>query len=84
MTHAARVGVFIVLLYIICIVWPMIYPYSNEVLAFHLLSLKLTFPVFVGYTVGSIVWGGVLSFIYGAVASLVVHAFHRGCCSGKK
>lgn len=80
-SHAARVGAFIVVLYALCLIWPSIYPYGADVQAFHLLSLKLTFPGFTGYTAGSIIWGGVLSFIYGFVASLIIHAMHKNCCS---
>ncbi len=83
-SHAVHVGVFIVLLYATCLVWPLIYPYGADVLVHHLLSLKLLFPGFMGYTVGSIVWGGVLGFVYGFVGSLVFHAFHNSCCVAKK
>lgn len=82
-THAARVGAFFVALYALCLVWPFIYPYGADVLAHHLLSLKLLFPGFQGYDVGSVLWGGVLSFVYGSVGSTVFHAFHKGCCKGK-
>ncbi|MBI4437423.1 hypothetical protein HY631_00535 [Candidatus Uhrbacteria bacterium] len=81
--HACLVGCFIVLLYAICLIFPLIYPYGADVLAFHALSLKLAFPGFQGLTLGSIVWGGVLSFAYGFLASLLFHSFHRGCCQGK-
>lgn len=84
MPHAARVGAFVVLIYVVCIVWPMFFPYAADVLSFHLLSLKLTFPGFQGYDTASIVWGGVLSFVYGFVVSYLFHAFHGGCCSMKK
>lgn len=82
--HAFWVGVFFVLLYVICLVWPKIYPYGADVLAHHLLGLKLLFPGFQGYAVGSVIWGGVLSFVYGFVGSLVFHAFHGTCCQPKK
>ena len=83
-THAMRVGGFFVLLYALCLVWPTIYPYGADVLAHHLLSLKLLFPGFQGYGIGSVVWGGVLSFAYGLVGSLVFHSFHSVCCRTKK
>ncbi len=82
LSHAVRVGGFILLLYAICLIWPMIYPYGADVLAQHLLSLKLVFPGFQGYGLGSIVWGGVLSFVYGFLGSILLHAFHKGCCKG--
>jgi hypothetical protein len=61
----------------------MIYPYSTDVDAFHLLSLKLSFPGFQGYDVGSVLWGGVLSFVYGFAGSVIFHTFHKECCKGK-
>lgn len=82
-SHAVRVGGFFVLLYTLCLIWPKMYPYETDVLAHHLLSLKLLFPGFQGYVVFSIVWGGLLSFVYGVLSSLVFHAFHQGCCKGK-
>lgn len=78
--HASMVGCFIVVLYAVCLIWPSVYPYGSDVLAFHLLSLKLTFPGFLGFTAGSIIWGGVLSFVYGFVGSYIFHAFHGACC----
>jgi len=84
MSHAVRVGAFIVLFYVVCLVWPLIYPYSADVLTHHLLSLKLLFPGFLEYTAGSIVWGGILSFIYGFVGSMFFHAFHASYCVSKK
>lgn len=82
-SHAVRIGGFLVLLYILCLVWPMVYPYSADVVAYHLLSLKLLFPGFGGYDIGSIVWGGAMSFVYGFVGSMLFHAFHNGCCKSK-
>ena len=82
--HAIWVGVFIVLLYVLCLILPRLYPYGADVLAHHLLSVKLLFPGFTGYTVGSMVWGGALSFLYGFVGSIIFHAFHTGCCRFKK
>ena len=83
-SHVLRVGSFFVVLYALCIVWPIVYPYDTDVLAHHLLSLKLLFPGFQGYDFGSIIWGGVLSFIYSAIGSMIFHGFHSDCCKGKK
>lgn len=82
-SHACQVGIFFIVLYVLCIVWPMVYPYGADVLAHHLLSLKLAFPGFQGYTVGSILWGSILSFAYGYVASIAIHSLHKDCCKGK-
>ncbi len=83
MSHAMRVGGFFVILFILCLVWPMIYPYGADVLAYHLLSLKLLFPGFQGYDIASMLWGGVLSFMYGFLGSMLFHAFHNSCCKSK-
>jgi hypothetical protein len=81
--HALRVGGIFVLLYALCLIWPNIYPFSADVLTYHLLSLKLTFPGFQGYAAGSILWGGVLSFIYGFLASMIFHSLHKKSCCGQ-
>ncbi len=83
-SHALRVGSFFVLLYALCLIWPKVYPYSADVLTYHMLSLKLLFPGFQGYGIGSVVWGGVLSFGYGFVGSMIFHGLHKACCKGKK
>ena len=82
-SHAIRVGGFFILLYALCLVWPRIYPYGADVLAHHLLSLKLLFPGFQDFAAGSVVWGGALSFVYGFVGSTVFHWLHKDCCKGK-
>lgn len=82
-SHALSVGGFFVALYALCLVWPLIYPYGSDVLAHHLLSLKLMFPGFEGYSIGSILWGGILTFVYGFIGSIIFHAFHSGCCKSK-
>ncbi|MBI2444378.1 MAG: hypothetical protein HYV42_04035 [Candidatus Magasanikbacteria bacterium] len=81
--HAALVGLFVVALYAICLLWSLFIT-DPAVANFHLLSLKLTFPGFQGFSVGSIIWGGVLAFVYGFLASLVYHAFHGRCCTGMR
>lgn len=79
-SHAARIGGFLVVLYAVCLIWPAVFPYEAAVREFHLLSLKLAFPGFQGMAVGSIIWGGVLSFVYGFVGSYIFHALHKNCC----
>lgn len=82
--HTVRVGGFFVLLYAICLLWPNVYAFSADALAWHLTALQFTFPGFKDLTTESVLWGGVLSFVYGAVGSIVYHAFHnKGCCKGK-
>lgn len=83
-THALHVGSFFVLLYILCLAWPMVYPYGADVLAYHMLSLKLLFPGFTGYSSGSLVWGAVMSFAYGFAGSLIAHSLHGSCCGKTK
>lgn len=81
--HACLVGGVFVLLYAVCLLWPMVFPYEADVQVFHLLSLKLAFPGFQGFDLASMAWGVVLSFIYGFVAAFGVHAMHGGCCPKK-
>ncbi len=80
--HAAAVGLFVVGLYVLCLVWRVLLT-DPEVVRFHLLALKTTFPGFQGMDAASMLWGGVLSFVYGAVASVAFHGLHRGCCGLK-
>ncbi|MBI4281014.1 hypothetical protein HY628_02345 [Candidatus Uhrbacteria bacterium] len=80
--HAAKVGFFLILFYAVCLLWKFMIT-DPEVARFHLLSLKLSLPGFSGFTTGSIVWGGVLSFVYGFFASLVFHGVHGKCCLPK-
>ncbi len=82
-SHAAGIGVFAVFLYVLCLLWR--YTMTDpSVIQFHLLALKTAFPGFSGLTAGSIVWGGVLSFVYGFVISVVFHALHMKCGCLKK
>jgi hypothetical protein len=82
--HAALVGVFAVILYAFCLVWrfTMTDPLVQQ---FHLLALKTAFPGFSGFDAASMIWGGLTSFVYGFVASIVFHSLHKGCaCELKK
>lgn len=82
--HAVVIGVFAVLLYIVCLLWRFTMT-DISVAQFHLLALKTMFPGFNGYDTMSIVWGGALSFLYGFVASTIFHSLHGSCaCSMKK
>jgi hypothetical protein len=47
------------------------------------LALKTAFPGFQGMDAASMLWGGVLSFVYGSVASVAFHGLHKGCCGLK-
>lgn len=82
-SHAVRVGGFFVILYVLCLVWQT-WSADAAVQAYHLTSLKFLFPGFMGFTLISIVWGGILSFVYGFVGSYVFHRFHAGCCLPQK
>ena len=81
-SHARTVGFTIVLLYILCLLYRVIMT-DPAVANFHLLSLKTAFPGFQGYDVFSVIWGAVLSFIYGFVFSQVFHRLHKNCCGMK-
>lgn len=82
--HAIKIGFFAVILYVICLVWRIPLQITDEaVIALHMTSLKALFPGFQGYDVMSVLWGGVLSFVYGFLASQVFHRLHKNCCEPK-
>ncbi len=82
-THAATVGLMTILLFIACMFWKMTIT-DPVVEQFHMLGLKLVFPGFRGFDVASILWGMLLSFVYGFVVSFVFHVLHPDCCPVKK
>lgn len=82
--HAAAIGIFAVLFYILCLIWRKFIPTDPELARLHLMFLKLSLPGFRGYDTASLIWGGLLSFVYGFIASLVFHALHRNCCGAKE
>lgn len=76
--HAVLVGVFVVVLYVACLLWR--YTMTDPaVMQLHLLSLKSVFPGFQGFDAMSILWGGVMSFGYGFVFSFIFHTIHGNC-----
>ncbi|MBU0540241.1 hypothetical protein KKF59_01040 [Patescibacteria group bacterium] len=81
--HAATIGLFGVLLFILCMLWKLTItdPLVDQ---FHVLYLKFLFPGFKGFDVASILWGMVLSFVYGFLAAVVFHGLHPDCCKPKK
>lgn len=81
--HAAMIGLFAVVLYAACLLWRFTMT-DPAVMQFHLLALKSAFPGFSGYDAGSVVWGGVMSFIYGFIISFVFHSLHGACACGVK
>jgi uncharacterized protein YggT (Ycf19 family) len=83
LTHAAAMGLMTILLFVLCMFWKMTIT-DPVVDQFHSLSLKLLFPGFKGFDVASILWGMVLSFVYGFVASFLFHTLHPDCCPMKK
>lgn len=78
-----KVGTYLVLLYVVCLVWRITIS-DPAVMNFHLLALKVTFPGFQGYDALSILWGGILTFGYGIVGSLIFHSLHSDCCAKKR
>mgnify|MGYP001564603712 CR=1 FL=1 len=80
--HAVTVGLFVVVLYVLCLLWRVTMT-DPEVIRFHLLSLKTALPGFQGFDALSIVWGGVISFVYGFLGSVIFHKLHSGCCGMK-
>lgn len=82
--HAAVVGVFAIFLYAACLLWRFTMS-DPAVMQFHLLALKTAFPGFNGFDAVSVVLGGVFSFIYGFIISVVFHSLHGNCsCETKK
>ncbi|MBI5654125.1 hypothetical protein HZC53_00505 [Candidatus Uhrbacteria bacterium] len=83
--HAVMIGVFAVFLYAACLLWRFTMT-DPSVMQFHLLSLKTAFPGFSGFDAGSVIYGGVMSFVYGLIISLIFHGLHANCncCSMKK
>ncbi|MEK7122313.1 MAG: hypothetical protein AAB855_00490 [Patescibacteria group bacterium] len=77
--HALKIGAFLVLLYVLCLLWRFLL-IDPTVMNFHLLALKSSFPGFQGYDAFSILWGGILSFAYGALGSALFHLLHNNCC----
>lgn len=80
--HALKVGAYIVILYVVCLLWRFVIT-DPAVANFHLLALKTVFPGFSGYTALSILWGVALSFGYGYVGSVIFHSLHNECCTSK-
>lgn len=80
--HAALIGLFVVGLYALCLLWRLLLT-DPAVAEWHLLALKSAFPGFQGMDVGSMLWGAVLSFVYGFLASLAFHSLHKKCCEVK-
>lgn len=76
--HAAFIGLFAIFLYAACLLWRFTMT-DPQIMQFHLLSLKTAFPGFQGFDTASILWGGVMSFIYGFIASVIFHSIHRSC-----
>lgn len=80
--HAVKVGGVLVVLYALCLLWKLTIT-DPAVVSFHETSLKLAFPGFKGYDMLSIVWGAVLSWVYGFAASVIWHRMHKDCCGAK-
>ena len=80
--HAVKVGVYAVLLFVLCLIWrvTMSDPAVEE---WHLLALKTALPGFNGYDALSVLLGGAESFVYGFLAAVVFHKVHGDCCVSK-
>lgn len=77
--HASMIGLLLIILYAFCLVWSLTMT-DPEVMKLHLLNLKLVFPGFKGFDALSIIWGAILSFVYGFVGSTIWHSLHKNCC----
>ena len=82
MRHAAYVGAVVVIFYVICLAYKLMIT-DPQLAALHLMNLKLWLPGFQGFDVGSMLWGGVLSFAYGFAAAWIFHGVHKDCCGMK-
>lgn len=84
--HAVRVGYVAIALYILCLVWrvPLQVLADRAVLDFHMLALRAALPGFQGYDVMSVLWGGILAFVYGFIVAVIFHKLHDNCCLPKK
>lgn len=80
--HAAAVGLFFIGLYVVCLLWSNLLT-DPEAVRFHATSLKVLFPGFKGMDAMSMLWGGILSFVYGFIGSVAFHGLHRNCCGIK-
>lgn len=80
---AWTIGVFLVLLYLLCLAWQYLLT-DPAIQTLHVQLLMLTFPGFKGMTIGSMLWGGVLSFVYGWVGALIFRVVGNVSCQGKK
>lgn len=81
--HAVVIGVVALALYLACLLWRITMT-DPEVVKLHLLSLKLVFPGFQGMDALSMIWGAVLSFVYGFIVAVVWHSLHKNCCIEEK
>lgn len=79
--HAVKVGGVLVVLYALCLLWKLTIT-DPAVATLHETSLKLALPGFKGYDILSIVWGAVLTWVYGFLASTIWHGMHKDCCKG--
>lgn len=82
MRHAALVGGVVVILYVLCLAYRVLLT-DPQLVGLHQLSLRLWFPGFQGMDVASMLWGGLLSFVYGFVAAWIFHGVHKDCCGMK-
>lgn len=73
--YANRVGLFLVVLFVICFAWYYIRPVEQEL---HLKLLKLSFFGFNGMNLISLILGAIQSYIWGYIAVGVLRLV--GCC----
>lgn len=81
--HAVKVGSVFVVFFVLCLLWKFTIV-DPAVAQMHLLNLKLALPGFQGYDAFSIFSGGVISFVYGFILSILFHWLHGDCCQTKK
>lgn len=79
---AWTIGLFLVIIYLFCLAWQFLLV-DPAIQTLHVQLLMLTFPGFKAMTLGSMVWGGALSFVYGWVGALIYRSVVSISCKGK-
>ena len=77
--HATIAGITALGAYCIALLWQFTIV-QPAVGVFYLNIFKLVFPGFYGFNAPSLLWGAVLSFIYGLLAAVLCFLIHHAFC----
>lgn len=75
---ANRVGLFLLILFVICFVWHYVYPVDNDL---RVKLFKMAYPGFSGMSLGSFVIGAIETYIYAYIG--VGLWYLVGCCHAR-